>query len=49
MTKNELLSIIRNELINNPQATNMGIAKKYKIPFKIVKLIKRSISNEQKD
>ncbi|MBT2728266.1 hypothetical protein J7E63_15130 [Bacillus sp. ISL-75] len=48
MTKNELLSIIRNELQNNPKETSLNIAKKIKIPINIVELFKRRITKEQK-
>lgn len=47
MTKEELLSIIRTELKNNPKESSLNIAKKNKIPFNIVELFKRRITKEQ--
>lgn len=47
MTKDELLSIIRNELISNPKESSLNIAKKHKIPFNIVVFFKRRILEEQ--
>lgn len=46
MTKNEMITIIKNELTTNPQATSMGISKKYKIPFKLVQVFKVIISRD---
>lgn len=48
MKRNELISIIQNELTNNPQVTCIDIAIKHKIPLCIVELLKRDISNGQK-
>jgi hypothetical protein len=47
MTKEMLLSIIRNELLKNPNETSLNIAKKHKIPINIVELFKRRLSKGQ--
>lgn len=46
-TREELLSIIRNELNKNPKESSLNIAKKHKIPINIVELFKRRILTEQ--
>lgn len=44
MTRDEMISIINNELKDSPQATSLEIAKKHKIPIKLVQIFKIIIS-----
>ncbi|MDN3018938.1 hypothetical protein PH210_22455 [Paenibacillus sp. BSR1-1] len=46
MTKDELISIIRKELTNNPQRDSLDIAKMYNIPTIIVQIYKRWLMKE---
>lgn len=43
MTKDELISVIQKELVENPKADAVEIAKKHKIPLHIVEMYKRRL------
>lgn len=49
MTKDELLTIIRQELKSNSKETSLNIALKHKIPFTVVEFFKRRILEEQSE
>lgn len=47
MKKDELISIIENELKNNPHVTSTEITKKHKIPWHAVEVFRKMIVNGQ--
>lgn len=43
MTRDELTANIQKELTDNPKASGIEIAKKYKIPFHVVEVFRKEI------
>ena len=46
LKKEEIQAIIEKELEQNPEITSIDMAKKHRIPFPIVELLKRKIKNQ---
>jgi hypothetical protein len=46
LKKEDIQAIMEKELEQNPEITSIDMAKKHRIPFSIVELLKRKIKNQ---